>query len=346
MTHTPQQVLTALKQKQYAPVYFLQGNEPYYIDLITRYIEQNVLSAAERDFNLTVLYGKEHTLRDVLIHARRFPMGSARQVVIVKEAQESPDLQREADVKLLEAYIKAPQPSTLLVWGYKYKTLDARKSLRKMLVQHAVLVDSRKLYDNQVGPWIRAYVQEKELKITEEAAIVLQTCVGNDLQCLANELDKICINLPQERAIIDATLVHTYVGVSQSFNTFAFQKALARRDIATVYRTVLRFEKNLKHHQVIPLVALLFTFFRKLLLLHHAKDKSESALARVLQVHPYFVREYTLAAKHYAVSKVVANIQHLHHADLQLKGVGYPMIPEGQVLKELVFRLLEDATPP
>jgi DNA polymerase-3 subunit delta len=284
-------------------------------------------------------------MRDILTHARRFPMGSTRQVVIVKEAQELQDLHRESDSQLLEAYIKAPQPSTLLVWAYKYKTLDARKSLRKVLDHHAVLMDSRTIYDNQVGPWIGAYVQEKGLKITEKAAIVLQTCVGNDLQCLANELDKLCTNLTPENVTINDTLVHTYVGESQPFNTFAFQKALARRDSSTVYKIVLRFEKNIKHHQVIPLVTLLFTFFSKLLLLHHVEDKSEPALAKVLQVHPYFVREYILAGKCYPLPKVVANIQHLYQADLQLKGVGYPPVPEGQVLKELVARLLENSIP-
>ncbi len=339
MVCTPQQVLAALKKKQYAPVYFLQGEEPYYIDLLTRYIEANVLSASEKDFNLTVVYGKDQTMREILTHARRFPMSGERQVVIVKEAQEQQDLNREEGRRHLEAYVKSPQPATLLVWAYKYKTLDQRKSLSKVLALQAVLVHAKKVYESEVGAWITTYVREKGLSITEKATLMLQEFIGNDLARLAKELNKIHLNLQQDSAIDDA-MVQAYVGISKVFNAFEFQKALAQKNAAKVYQIVMYFEADPKNNPAIPLVALLFSFFSKLLLLHHAKDKSAPALAKVLQVNPYFVQDYLLAAQYYPLPKVIENIQHLHQADLQLKGVGYPATPEGQILKELVLKMM------
>ena len=339
MPHTPQQVLAQLQQKQYAPVYFLQGEEPYYIDLITNYVEENVLSAAEKGFNLTVVYGKDQSMNEILTHARRFPMGSERQVVIVKEAQELQDLKREEGSKLLAAYIKSPQPATLLVFAHKYKTLDARRSLSKVVAQQAVLVHAKKVYDQQMEVWITAYAREKGLRITEKAAWMLQEYIGNDLARLANELNKICLNLAESTEIDDA-MVQTYVGISRTFNAFELQKALAQKDVRKAQQIVLHFAANPKNNPAIPLVALLFAFFSKLLLVHHAQDKSVSALAKVLQVRPYFVQEYLLAAQHYPLPKVIENIHHLHQADLQLKGVDYPATPAGQILKELVFKLL------
>ena len=339
MPHTPQQVLAQLQQKQYAPVYFLQGEEPYYIDLITDYIEANVLSTDEKSFNLTVVYGKDQSIQEILTHARRFPMGSERQVVLVKEAQELQDLRREEGRSLLETYINSPQTATLLVFAHKYKTLDARRSLSKVLAQQAVLVHTKKIYDNQVSAWITAYTREKGLHITEKAAWMLQEYIGNDLARLVNELNKICLNLEKSTEIDDA-MVQTYVGISRTFNAFELQKALAQKDGHKAQQIVQYFETNPKNNPAIPLVALLFSFFSKLLLLHHAQNKSTSALAQALQIRPYFVQAYLLAAQHYPLPKVIANIHHLLQADLQLKGVDYPATPEGQILKELIFKLV------
>jgi DNA polymerase III subunit delta len=339
MVHTPQQVLTALKQKKYTPVYFFQGEEPYYIDLLTSYIEENVLGASEKDFNLTVLYGKDQPMSEILTHARRFPMGSEWQVVIVKEAQEMQDLKREEARKHLEAYVQSPQPATLLVWAYKYKTLDERSSLGKVMARQATLVHAKKVYANQVGAWITAYVREKKLSITEKATLMLQEFIGNDLTRLSKELTKIHLNLEQATEIDDA-MVQAYVGISRTFNAFELQKSLAQKDATKAHQIVRYFAANSKNNPAIPLVALLFSFFSKLLLLHHAKGKSAPALAQVLRVSPYFVQDYLLAAQSYPLSKVIENIQHLYQADLQLKGVDYPVTPEEQVLQELVFKMM------
>ncbi|MCU0318157.1 MAG: DNA polymerase III subunit delta [Amoebophilaceae bacterium] len=339
MAYTPQQVLTALKQRIYAPVYFFHGEEPYYIDTLVNYIESNVLNASEKDFNLTVVYGRDRSMHEILTYARRFPLGSERQVVIVKEAQELQDFNKEEGSRLLEVYVQSPQPATLLVWAYKYKVLDPRKSLSRALAQKSVLVHAKKLYDNQVAAWVSAYVQEKGLSITEKATLMLQEYIGNDLSKLANELEKIQLNLGKATNI-DDSMVQAYVGISRKFNVFELQKALAQKDAMRALQIVLHFGEHPGSNPAIPLVALLCSFFSKLLLLHHAKDKSESALAKVLQVSFYFVRDYLLAAQNYPLNKVIKNIQHLHQADLQLKGVGYPATSERQILQELVLKMM------
>lgn len=340
---TPQQVLVELKRRQYASVYFLHGEEPYYIDLITRYVADNVLSTAEKDFNLTIVYGKDQAMSQVLTYARRYPVAAERQVVIVKEAQELLDLRREAGQKLLTNYVKAPQPATLLVFAHKHKTLDARTTLSKILAQHAVLVHAKKLYDNQLPAWIADYVRAKGLTITEKASLMLQELVGNDLTRLASELDKVQLSLQAGSEVNDA-VIQEYVGVSKQFNAFELQKALATQDVFKANQIVLHLAANPKNNPAIPLVALLFNFFSKVLLVHHAKDKSGQALAKALRINPYFIQEYLLAAQCYPLPKVIENIHCLHQADLQLKGIDYPTIEEGQILKELIFKLMHWCT--
>ncbi len=339
MLYTPQQVLAQLQQKQYAPVYFLQGEEPYFIDLIANYIEKNVLGASEKDFNWTVVYGKDQSMQAILTHARRFPINSERQVVLVKEAQDLQDLKREDGRTLLETYLRSPHPATLLVFAHKHQALDAKKPLGKMLMQHAVFVHTKKLYENQLSAWIVAHVQERGLCITEKAAWMLQECIGNDLSRIAYEIHKICFNLKDSKEINDV-MVQSYVGISRSFNAFELQKALARKEVLKAQQIIQYFETNPRNNPAIPLVALLFAFFSRLLRLHHVQSNSSESLAKLLQVSPYFIQEYLVASQHYPLSKVIENIHHLHQADLQLKGVGYPATPEGQVLKELVFKLM------
>lgn len=339
MPITPQQALGFLQNQQYAPVYFLYGEETYDINMLTRYIADHVLAASEKSFNLTILYGRDQDMQQIMTHVKRYPVAAARQVVLVKEAQELQDLHTAAGQKLLFNYLAAPNPATLLAFSYKYKTLDARTTLSKRLAQHAVMVQAKKLYDNQLSAWITEYVQQKGLSITEKASLMLQAFVGNDLTRLSKELDKLHLNL-QPSTSIDDTAVQTYVGISKQYNIFALQKALAVKDIYKANQIMFYLAANPKHYSAIPLVALLFAFFSKLLVIHHAKDKSKQALAKALQLNPYFIQEYLTAANHYSLSQVIANIEHLHQADLQLKGINYPVIAEAQILQELLFKLM------
>ncbi|MEL6539279.1 MAG: DNA polymerase III subunit delta [Bacteroidota bacterium] len=339
MRSTPQEVMSQLQQQQYAPVYFLHGEESYYIDLITNYVSNHVLTEAEKGFNQVVVYGKDHDVGQVLTHARRFPMGSQHQVVLVKEAQELSDLYKDTGCKLLTAYLQSPQPATLLVFAHKHKALDARTTVSKALHEHAVVVHSPRIYENRVPQWIRTYVQAQGMTITEKSIFMLQEHVGSDLTRLAGELQKIRINLGDTIGIDDAA-VQTYVGISKTFNAFELQKAIARRDSTKAQQIIRHLAANPKLNPAIPIVALLYTFFSKLLLVHHAKVSSEEALAKILQTNAYFVGEYVLAARYYPLAKTAQNIHYLHEADLRLKGVEYPATPEEQLLKELVFKLM------
>jgi len=338
-TMTPQQVLDLLKKQQYAPVYFLQGEEVYYIDLIIHYLENNLLEESDKIFNLTILYGKEHSIAQAISQSKQYPVGAERQIVIVKEAQDLQDLNRDAGQTLLANYIKMPNPTTILAFGYKHKTLSAKTTLSKVLAENAVLVNAKRLYDNQLPAWISNYVTEKGLHITEKAIFMLQEFIGSDLVRLAKELDKVALNLQRGDKITD-NIIQEYVGISKQFNAFELQNAIAARDVYKSNQIIFHLIGNNKSQIAIPLISLLFTFFSKILLLHQARDKSTQALSQALQINAYFVPQYVAAAKQYSISKIVENINHLQEADMQLKGVAYAFVGEEEILKELVFKLL------
>jgi DNA polymerase-3 subunit delta len=336
---SPESVLQEIKAGRLAPVYFLQGDEPYYIDQIADYIEKNVLNETEKGFNQMVLYGKDAPMAIILNQARRFPMMSERQVVIVKEAQDIPDLGREEGKKLIESYVKNPLPSTILVFCHKYKTLDGRSALAKVIDKHAVLINTKKLYDNQLPDWIEQYVKSTGNAIDSKAAFMLAEYIGNDLARLANEVQKLLLNF-KEKVTIDSALIQKYVGVSKEYNTFELQKALAIRDVVKANQIILYFEGNPKNNPVILVIAFLFSYYSKLLLLHHQQAYQEAAVAKVLGLHPFVAKEYLPALRNYPPHKVIENIGWIQQADLQSKGVVGGSMSDGQILKELVFRLM------
>ena len=338
---TPQQVLSDLKKNQYAPLYFLQGDEPFYIDQIAQHIEEQALTEAEKGFNQIILYGKDTDMPTVLTNAKRFPMMAARQVVLVKEAQELADLQQKAGQEMLSQYAQQPLPSTVLVFCYKYKTLNKNLGLYKKLNQFAVLVESKKMYDNQVPDWILQWSKQRGLSIEQQAVHMLMDHIGNNLERLANELDKVAINLDKELTeSITAELVQKYVGISKEYNAFELQKSVAQGNFAKAFQIVYYFAANPKANPLIPTVALLFTFFSKLLLVHQASDKTERGLASLLKVHPFFVKEYRTAAVNYPLPRVIRNIGLLRQADLHAKGIDNISGTDEQILKTLVYQLM------
>jgi DNA polymerase III subunit delta len=339
LASTPDSILKDLKSNKYAPVYFLHGEEPYYIDSIADFIENNCISPGERSFNQTILYGKDVNMNTILQNARRFPMMAERQVVIVKEAQEVSDLGKEAGDNQLNTYIQKPLPSTVLVFCYKYKTLDGRKALAKNIDKYSVLVESKKIYDNKLPEWVTNYFAQKKYKINPKATILLAEFVGNNLSRLANEIDKLLINI-KEGTEVNEDLIEKYVGVSKEFNVFELQQALIKKDILKANRIVNYFEANPKNNPIIPIISVLFNFFSKLLLVHAAENKAESNLAKILGVNPYFVKDYIYGARTYPLSKVVNIIHYLRQSDLLSKGVDNASTTEGQILKELVFKVL------
>jgi DNA polymerase III subunit delta len=332
-------ILTELKAGKYAPLYFLQGEETFYIDLISNYIENNVLTESERSFNQVIMYGKDVTMASILTNARRFPMMAERQVVIVKEAQDIQDLNKEMGPKLLLDYLTKQVPSTVLVFCHKHKTLDKRRELGKKIDQYAVMLNTKKLYENQLPEFVYEYIHEKNVTIDQQAVQVLCEYVGNDLHRMANEIDKLTISLP-ESGSISVDQVMNQVGVSKEYNVFELQKAILRRDPLLANKIVNYFESNTKKNPMIPVVAFLYSFFSKLLMAAQVADKSEKGLASELKVSPYALRDYTLALRQFPLPKIIDNLASIKDADLRLKGVNTGSADEGQIFRELVWRIM------
>lgn len=339
MDASAKSILENLKAKKYEPVYVLQGEEPYYIDLISNYIETNVLNESEKSFNQVVLYGKDAPVNVILTNAKRFPLMADRQVVIVREAQDIPDLQKEGGAKLLLDYVSKPVPSTVLVLCHKHKTLDKRKELGKKLDKLPGAATFKKIYDNQLPDFIAGYVKDKGHKMDGEAVQVMAECVGTDLSRVANEIDKVLIST-EKGETITAAKVMAQVGMGREYNIFELQKALIQRDVFKLAKMVQYFEGNVKKNPVIPMVAFLFSFFSKVLVAHSTADRSERGLVSALKISPFAAKDYTAALQRFSLGQVIRNISLLKTADLKLKGVNAGSEDESQILKELVFQLI------
>ncbi|MCV9386171.1 DNA polymerase III subunit delta [Reichenbachiella ulvae] len=334
-----QEILKNLQAGQYAPVYFLQGEEPYFIDQIVDYIEEHAIEESMKGFNQIIVYGKDADIPNIINHAKGFPMMSERKLVIVKEAQELKGLDKEEGEKFFTAYLENPQPSTILVLAHKYKALDKRKKITKAFAKHAVLMDSAKMYDNQLPAWIESYVKAKGKKIEQKALFLITENIGNNLTRIANEIDKMLINIPNED-LIKPEHVYKNIGISKEYNVFELQKALSYRNVMKANEIVNYFKSDPKSNPIIPIIANIYAFFNKILLVHHSQNKSDKHLASLLGVHPFFVKEYMMAAKNYPLSKVINNIKYIKIADMKSKGIDYPTQSEGEIMKELVFTLM------
>ena len=332
-------ILNDLRNKKYAPVYVLEGEETYYIDLISNYIEAYALSDSEKSFNQVVLYGKDTPVSMILTHARRFPMMAERQVVIIREAQDIPDLQKEPGLRLMLDYFTRPVPSTILVLCHMHKTLDKRKELGKKIDQLMLSARFKKPFENQIPDFISEYVKGKGFRVEEAGIRVLCEYVGNDLQRLANEIDKVLIGL-SEAGMVTAERVMAQVGVSREYNIFELQKALISKDAFLAAKIVAYFERNTKKNPVILAVAFLYFFFSKLLTATTVSGRGEKEMISLLKISPFAARDYTNALQRYSTEKIIENVSLLREADLKLKGVNSGTVSESQILKELIFRLM------
>ncbi len=325
------QIIGDIKQGTIAPIYFLMGEEPYYIDGISDFIEDNLLSEEEKGFNQMVLYGRDVSIEDIVSNAKRYPMMAERQVVIVKEAQE---LSRT--IENLVSYVENPQPTTVLVICYKYKKLDARKKLAKAVKKTGVLFESSKLYENQVPDWIRRVLAGKGYTITPKASQMLTEFLGNDLSKVNNELEKLQLIIkPGEQ--ITPQIVEENIGISKDYNNFELQSAIATKDIKKAFGIVQYFGQNPKNHPIVMTVALLYSFFSKLLKYHSISDKSTAP--KLLGVNPYFIKEYQEAARNYPMKKVSAIVSAIRDIDMKSKGVGASNLSQGDLLKELLVKI-------
>jgi DNA polymerase-3 subunit delta len=339
MIHKPEDILKRLAENEYAPIYFLFGPEVFYIDQITDYIEKNALPEAQKGFNQMILYGKDVLINDIINNAKRFPMMSDRQVVIVKEAQDIQDFNQQGSQDFLNTYIQNPLPSTILVLAYKNKSPDKRRVFFKSIEKHAIAVESKKLYDKQLPDWVSQYITDKGHDIEMNAIQILVDYIGNDLERLSNEINKILINY-SEKVLITPGIVQKYVGISKDYNAFELQRAIAVKDIMKANQIVNYFSSNPKTNPIIPVIALLFSFFSKILIIHKSKNKDSSSLSKLTGVIPFYINEYIHASHNYPLGKVIQNIHYIREADLRSKGVGVGSIKEGEILKELVYKLL------
>lgn len=326
-------IVSDIKNGSFKPVYFLMGEEPYYIDKISEFIENNVLTEEEKGFNQMVLYGRDVAIEEISDNAKRFPMMSERQVVIVKEAQ---DLSRT--IEKLVSYVENPQPSTVLVICYKYKTIDKRKKLYKAIQKHGLVYESKKLYENQVAEWIRRVLSGKNYKIDTKAALMLVEFLGNDLSKISNELDKLMVVLPVDSTISPKDIEEN-IGISKDYNNFELRKAVGERNVFKANMIINYFAQNQKANPMVVTISLLNSFFTQILIYHSLKDKSKNSVARALRVNPYFVSDYVTAAKNYPMRKVSQVIAFLREADIKSKGVGANALPSGDILKELLFKI-------
>ncbi len=316
------------------PIYFLMGEEPYYIDKISDYIEANVLDETEKGFNQMVLYGRDISIEDITSNAKRYPMMAERQVVIVKEAQ---DLSRT--IEKLVSYAENPQPTTVLVINYKYKKLDKRKALYKAVQKSGLVFESKKLYENQVADWIRRVLSGQKYSISPKAAQMLVEFLGTELSKIDNELNKLKIILP-EGTQITPEHIETHIGISKDYNNFELRKAVGERNTMKAFKIAKYFEENPKDNPMVVTVSLLFNFFSQLLHFHGLNDKSPRSVASALKVNPYFVNEYITAGRNYPMKKVSAVINTLREFDVKSKGVGANAVPQGDLLKELLVRIM------
>ena len=328
------QILEEINSKNVKPIYFLMGEEAFYIDKISDHIEQHLLSEEEKGFNQMVLYGRDVSIDDIVANAKRYPMMSERQVVIVKEAQ---DLYRTIDQ--LSEYAENPLDTTVLVICYKYRTLDKRKKLTKLLEKKSCLFESKKLYDNQVGDWIVANLEERGLRIRPKAIHMLVEFLGTDLSKIDNELEKLAMIL-ENGAEIKPSHIEDNIGISKDFNNFELRKAIGEKQLVKANQIINYFAQNPKTNPVVMTISLLNSFFTQLLLYHGLKDKGRINVAKMLKINPYFVSDYQKAATNYPMRKVAQIISHLRDADLMSKGVGASNTSHGDILKQLLFKIM------
>jgi DNA polymerase-3 subunit delta len=328
-------ILLDLKNRIYSPVYFLYGEESYFIDGISDYIEENVLSEIEKEFNQTIIYGKDTDIPTIISYARRFPMMSNYQVILVKEAQ---DLNKIEEV---EPYILNPLESTLLVLCYKYEKIDRRKSLFKSIEKKGILFESARIYENKIPDWIAEYVKKQNYSISAKACFLLAEFLGNDISKIVNEISKLIINIPEKQEITE-DYVEKNIGISKDFNIFELQKALGRKDVLKANQIINYFGANPRENPLVKVIPLLFSYFSKILVYHHLSDKSRNNVAAALSINPFFVMDYQQAAARYSSGKVASIISILREYDLKSKGVDSngTSFPDGELMKELIFRIL------
>ncbi len=330
---TFQDILRDIRNKVLSPVYLLMGHESFYIDVISDYLEEQVLTPEEREFNLSIFYGKDTDIATIISTAKRYPMMSSHNMVIVKEAQHINNIEE------LLPYVQHPLKSTILVICYKYKNIDRRSRFCKELSRAGVVFEGKKLYDNQVPGWIDDYVKRRGYKIGPGAVQMLADHLGNDLGKIVNEVRKLFINL-EKGGEVTTGVIEANIGISKDFNVFELQNALGSKDSQKAYQIVRYFADNPKSNPFVLITGVLYVFFSKVLLWHTLPDKSQKNMASALSVNPFFVKDYALAARNYPPAKIIRIFSFLRTYDLKSKGFQNETTGSGELLRELTWNIL------
>lgn len=352
--YTFESIVKDIKNKVYHPVYFLHGDEPYFIDQLSGYIETQVLTDMEKEFNQSVLYGRDIDPVTIFSHAKRYPMMSNYQVVVIREAQDVRNLFKKKgdnddddndDIDPFYQYLMHPQKSTILVFCYKYKKADKRTRTGKLLDKTAVVFESKKLWDDKIPAWINSYVKNKGFKIADKASNLLAEYLGADLSKVSNELDKLMIGL-KDGEEINAKSIERNIGISKDFNVFELQNAISKKDFQQVNRIINYFGSNPKNNPFVLTLSTLNGYFNKIISYHVYKGKPGVNLASAIGVNPYFMKDYDQAARSFPMPYAINAIALLHEYDLRLKGVNNLSTSENELLKELVYKLMHQDTVP
>ena len=332
---TVHELINELRNKTYRPVYLLSGQEPYYIDLVTDFMINNVLPEEEKPFNQTILYGQDTDILTVINTARRYPMMASHQLIVIKEAQQMKDIDK------LSVYADNPLKSTILVINHKHSPYDKRKKLTKAIQAcGGALMESPRLYENKIPDWINSWLKSRQCSIEPAACMLLVEYLGTDLSKIANELEKLIIAIPDKDRRITSESIERNIGISKDYNTFELQRALAQKNVLKANRIINYFAKNQKANPFPVTITSLYNFFSKVFTLHFIKDKSGRNIASALKVLPYFVPEYEHAAKRYNPKKAAQIISWLREYDMRYKGFGNVSATEGDLLKELIYKIL------
>ena len=326
-----------IKTKEFLPIYFFHGEEAYYIDAAVKALENDVLTEDEKAFNQTVVYGKDTNYNEILSLAKQYPMMGDKQLIIVKEAQ---DLKlNDEETKILEKYVENPVESTILVFAHKHKKVDSRKKVFKTLDKAKMLFHSEPVKDYNLAKWIDDEAKNLQIKLAPGISQLLADYLGNDLSRIANELNKMKLVL-KDGEVLDGKLVETHIGISKEFNVFELQKALGKKDANTAFKIAYYMGKNPKTNPIVMTIGNLYNFFSNVVLYHTVSHQSPPTIASELGINPYFVKDYAEAARLYPLKFATRIISVLREIDLKSKGLGAVNMDEGELLKEMVYKII------
>lgn len=327
-------IMSQISRREFKPVYFLMGDESYYIDRITDAILDRVLEEGEKDFNEIVRYGGDVNVADIVNEARFYPSFAQYRVVVIKEAQEVKKLED------LVNYVEKPLFSTILVINYKNGNFDRRKKLIAEVEKHGILFESKKLYDNQLPSWVNVFVEKKGLKIDPKASQMLADFIGADLNRMAGELEKLLITMPQNQTRITPELVERNIGISKEYNNFEFLKAVVQKDILKANRIAIYFEKNPKNNPLNVTLIVLHNFFSNLMLCHYLPNKNEAGVMQGLKIQAFQARDYMFGLRNFSPFKTMEIISLIRECDANMKGIGDTGSSNGDLLRVLLFKIL------